>query len=64
MICGKNRKTYFIRVSRTYVGDEVKEVVDWLIASPYNSWKEKDREYLMNCDSEKNYINMKVIHLI
>ena len=64
MICGKNRKTYFIRECRTYVGDEVKEVVDWLIASPYNSWKEKDREYLMNCDSEKNYINMKVIHLI
>ena len=51
----KNRKTYFIRESRTYVGDEVKEVVDWLIASPYNSWKEKDREYLMNCDSEKLY---------
>ena len=49
----KNRKTYFIRESRTYTGDEVKEVVDWLIASPYNSWKEKDREYLMNCDSEK-----------
>ncbi len=49
----KNRKTYFIRESRTYSGDEVKEVVDWLIASPYNSWKEKDREYLMNCDSEK-----------
>ena len=64
MICSKNRKTYFIRESRTYVGDEVKEVVDWLIASPYNSWKEKDREYLMNCDSEKNYINMKVIYLI
>ena len=51
----KNRKTYFIRENRTYVGDEVKEVVDWLIASPYNSWKEKDREYLMNCDSEKLY---------
>lgn len=49
----KNRKTYFIRESRTYTGDEVKEVVDWLIASPYNSWKEKDREYLMNCDNEK-----------
>ena len=51
----KNRKTYFIRENRTYVGDEVKEVVDWLIASPYNSWKEKDREYLMNCDSKKLY---------
>ena len=51
----KNRKTYFIRENRTYVGDEVKEVVDWLISSPYNSWKEKDREYLMNCDSEKLY---------
>ena len=51
----KNRKTYFIRENRTYVGDEVKEVVDWLIASPYNSWKEKDREYLMNRDSEKLY---------
>ena len=51
----KNRKTYFIRENRTYVGDEVKEVVDWLIASPYNNWKEKDREYLMNCDSEKLY---------
>ena len=49
----KNRRIYFMRESRTYVGDEVKEVVDWLIASPYNSWKEKDREYLMNCDSEK-----------
>lgn len=49
----KNRKIYFMRESRTYIGDEVKEVVDWLIASPYNSWKEKDREYLMNCDSEK-----------
>lgn len=49
----KNRRIYFMRESRTYVGDEIKEVVDWLIASPYNSWKEKDREYLMNCDSEK-----------
>ena len=49
----KNRRIYFMRESRTYVGDEVKEVADWLIASPYNSWKEKDREYLMNCDSEK-----------
>lgn len=49
----KNRRIYFMRESRIYVGDEVKEVVDWLIASPYNSWKEKDREYLMNCDSEK-----------
>jgi len=39
--------------SRTYFGDEIKEVVDWLIESPYNNWQEKDREYLMNCDNEK-----------
>lgn len=39
--------------SRTYFGDEVKDVVDWLIESPYNNWKEEDREYLMNCDNEK-----------
>lgn len=49
----KNRKPYFIRENRTYFGDEIKEVVDWLIESPYNSWQEEDREYLMNCDNEK-----------
>lgn len=39
--------------SRTYFGDEIKDVVDWLIESPYNNWQEEDREYLMNCDNEK-----------
>ncbi len=42
-----------LKESRTYFGDEIKEVVDWFIESPYNNWQEKDREYLMNCDNEK-----------
>ena len=49
----KNNESNNLKESRTYFGDEIKEVVDWLIESPYNNWQEKDREYLMNCDNEK-----------
>lgn len=43
---------YTYRENRTYFGDEVKEIVDWLIESPYNNWQEKNRDYLMSCDNE------------
>jgi predicted amidophosphoribosyltransferase len=49
----KNNESNNLKESRTYFGDEIKEVVDWLIESPYNNWQEEDREYLMNCDNEK-----------
>jgi hypothetical protein len=48
-----NNASNNLNESRTYFGDEIKEVVDWLIESPYNNWQEEDREYLMNCDKEK-----------
>ncbi len=49
----KNNTSNNLKESRTYFGDEIKEVVDWLIESPYNNWQEKDRKYLMSCDNEK-----------
>lgn len=49
----KNNSSDNLKESRTYFGDEIKDIVDWLIESPYNNWQEKDREYLMNCDNDK-----------
>ena len=41
--------------NRTYFGDEIEELVNYLIESPYNNWQEEDREYLMGLDNDHLY---------